>query len=282
MTFAQYMLFNAFVLVLATGLGTWLGHRISARAMLMIPLPFVIVVLNVVQYRAGGVDTVSQSAAGTLSSLAVLYGWGLSYFFISQWTDERMRASAGVRALVASVASIAVAVVIRALFFVPILNAIEGDPLAMSVFSLGSITLAAATMRWWIGDAPPVRGDAARTNYLLRPLSIMLLLILADYARLHSEDGPAFSAAHFVMTSFPRLTFELVIASHIAQGAKAAQECFFGLSYGLAPSVLWLLGMVWLPLLGPEPGFWLAGVGLLLLWAGTVALVVRLPRAPAA
>lgn len=151
-----------------------------------------------------------------------------------------MQASAGVRALVATVASIAAAVVIRAFFFEPILDAIEGNPFALSVFTVGSIALATATMRWWIADSPPQRSDAARINYMLRLLSIMLLLIFADYARLHSEDGPAFSAAHFVMTSFPRLTFELVIASHIAQGAKAAQECFFGLSYGLVPPVLWL------------------------------------------
>ena len=80
-------------------------------------------------------------------------------------------------------------------------------------------------------------------------------------------------------TSFPRLTFELVIASHVAQGAKAAQECFFGLSYGLVPLVLWLLAMVWLPVLGPELGFWIGGLGLVSTWAGTVVLVIRLPRA---
>lgn len=282
MSVAQFMLFNAFVLVLATLLGSWLGHRISARAMMMISLPFGYVTLNVLQYRSGGVASVSHSAEGTLASLAVLYGWGLSYFFISQWTDERMQASVGVRALVTSVASIAIAVLVRTLLFVPILAAIEGNPLAMSVFSVGSIALATATMRWWIGNSLPQRGDAGRANYILRPCSIMLLLMLANYAHLHSEDGPGFSAAHFVMTSFPRLTFELVIASHISQGAKAAQECFFGLSYGLIPPVLWLLGMMWTPVIGPELGFRVAGLGLVLSWAGTVVLVLRLPRASTA
>ena len=75
-------------------------------------------------------------------------------------------------------------------------------------------------MRWWLADSPPQRGDAERTNYLLRPLSILLLLMVANYAHLRAEDGPAYSTAHFLMTSFPRLTFELVIASHIAQGRR--------------------------------------------------------------
>lgn len=279
MAVAQYMLFNAFVLVLATVLGSWLGHRFGARAMLMIPLPFAYVVLNVAQYRSGGADSVSLSAEGTLSSLAVLYGWGLSYFFVSQWTDERLRVSPGMRALVTSLVSIALSLLIRAFFFEPILEKIEGDPLAISAFSVGSIALAAATMRWWLADSPPQRGDAPRTNYLLRPLSILLLLMLANYVQIRSADEPAFGPVHFVMTSFPRLTFELVIASHIAQGAKAAQECFYGLSYGLIPPVLWLLGMVWLPTLGPEVAFWIAGVGLVSSWAATVYLVSRLPRA---
>ena len=269
----------AFVLVLATLLGSWLGHRISARAMMMVPLPIAYVVLNILQYRSGGIVSVSHSAEGTLASLAVLYGWGLSYFFISQWTDKRIQASAGVRALVTSITSIAVAVVVRALFFVPILAAIEGDPLAISLFSVGSIALAATTMRWWLADSPPQRGDAPRTNYLLRPLSILLLLGVANLAHMRSEDGPLFAVAHFVMTSFPRLTFELVIASHIAQGAKAAQECFFGLSYGLIPTVLWLLAMVWLPALGTDLAFWIAGIALVTSWIGTVVLVMRLPRA---
>ena len=116
---------------------------------------------------------------------------------------------------------------------------------------------------------------------MLRPVTIMLLLLIANFVHMRSEDGPAYAAAHFVMTSFPRLSFELVIASHIAQGAKAAQECFFGTSYGLVPVVLWLLVMMWLPLLGPELGFWVAGVGLVSTWAGTVVLVIRLPRAVA-
>jgi hypothetical protein len=114
---------------------------------------------------------------------------------------------------------------------------------------------------------------------MLRPLTILLLLMIANYAHVHAEDGPAFSAAHFVLTSFPRLTFELVIASHIAQGYRLAQECFFGLSYGLMPPVLWLLGMIWIPVIGPNLGFWLAGIGLISSWFGTVYLVSRLPRA---
>lgn len=279
MSVAQYMLFNAFVLVLATVLGSWLGHRFSARAIMMIPLPIAYVVLNVAQYQSGGTASVSLSAEGTLSSLAVLYGWGLSYFFLSQWTDARLSLPAGARALVASLASIVSAVVIRAIFFEPILGRLSGSPLSISVFSVGSIALAAAIMRWWIADSPPQRGDAARTNYLLRPLSIMLLLMLANYVHMHAEEGPGFGAAHFVLTSFPRLTFELVIASHIAQGAKAAQECFYGLSVGLVPPVVWLLGMLWLPALGPALGFGIAGVGLAFCWAGTVVLVLRLPRA---
>jgi len=72
MTVPQYMIFSLTMLVLATILGSWLGHKISARAMMMIPLPVAMVVLHVLQYRSGGVESVSHSALGTLASLGIL------------------------------------------------------------------------------------------------------------------------------------------------------------------------------------------------------------------
>ncbi len=279
MTVPQYMIFSLTMLVLATILGSWLGHKISARAMMMIPLPVAMVVLHVLQYRSGGVESVSHSALGTLASLGILYSWGLSYFFVSQWVDHRVDASSGARALLTALISVVLAVLIRMAFFEPILASLEGSRLAVCLFSVGSIAVAAAVMRRWLGESPPTRGDAPRINYLMRPLSIMLLVILAGELAGRAGDGAFYAGADFLITSFPRLTFELVIASHVAQGARAAQECFYGLSWGLIPRLLWILPMAWLPVLGPELGFGLAGIGLALSWAGNVYLVTRMPRA---
>ena len=236
---ALYPLINGFAPALWIAIATWSSTRFGARATMMIYIPVQMFAAQILQLHMFGAAQVQTNALNSLYSLPMVYTWVLCWLVVAPPIERWMRDPPGSHrsAWVTSVASVLVSWALNVWVLRPLLAQVPQTPMARLPVITGFAVVGGA-VAWWAqrGEAP-ARADGSLSNVLLRYLSILLLVNLQE--RLHAAE--ALPTLQSVLGSFPRLTFEMVVAIQAAHGVKAGKQVVVGLPLGLLMPVGWCL-----------------------------------------
>lgn len=260
-------------------LASWLGARFGARATMMMLLPTNLVLTHLVQADWFGMEVVQQNAIAILSSLAMVYTWALCWLLVAPPIERWMQDPPGSHrsAWVSSIASVLLSTAVMQGLVRPGMGLLPETAARLPVLAL--LAVVGSAILWSAQrDTPPERGEASRSNYLIRLISIFLLVKFGkDVA---GADGLAGWLDRF-LSSFPRFTFEFVVATQAAQGVRAGKQVLGGLVFGLSTPVGWCLALLLLPDLVGVTGAWI-GAGLwTVLSLSVVSVLIRRLEPPA-
>lgn len=258
-------------------LATAIGARFGARATMMVNLPLPIFMAHAIQLDMTDLQTVQTNALRTLCSLPMVYTWIGCWLLVAPWVERVLPDPPGSHrsAFLSSVGSVLLAWVVNVLALRPLLEAVPlevGPRLALVALFMTAGTLVPLLAQR--GEAP-ARADASLSNYLLRLVSIVLIVRIGNLL----AETDALPTLRSLLDSFPRLTFEMVVGVQAAHGFRAGRQVLVGLPVGLAVPVGWCLLLIFGPsLVGAGPILYLTTGWVLLALGAAVALILRLER----
>lgn len=263
---------------------TLLGKRYGARAPALLLYPFPIIVLQVFAWGVLGGD-IQASAASGLRSLLMVMTWAVAYFYLADWLESKIPAGfkwsvPWLTVLGAIGASTGVQFIFRVDPFSRIMTALGNNLVLTSIFGVVMVVLGYFLLRLPAWEESPAPADASLNNIMGRIMTILLITWAIEMTRGGSE--PWLYVTNLFLTSFPRITLELTVSTHAGNGTRSARQLLSGLPIGLGASLIWCLGVLWLPSLMDMgvalavsaflAGVWTLGVGMLFVFKAAEAI----------
>ncbi|MFZ5476094.1 MAG: hypothetical protein ACOZNI_04910 [Myxococcota bacterium] len=240
-------------------LGSWLGARFGARAILrlLFPIPTIVYHLGVVMQR--GVEAASTQAAASLATVPMVFAWAIPFAWLSRRVGSPFVAFVPATAVSFGVQRVAE----------PALAAL--GPAAATTVAVVVTALAVPLLR---SPGPVAPAPLPAANLAGRLLSIVGILMAL--AILGKREGAVAAAGVAVLAAFPRMTMELSVGTWLAAGPEAARQALSGLPLGLWAALAWCCGLAWLPRVLPAPVA--IGLSFVAAVAVTAGLARTLPR----
>jgi len=244
---------------------SWLGAKFGARAPLLLFLPFPLLVSHLSEYLDGGIEAASAAASATMDSVPMAFSWAIPYFHLSGWLSRRV-GDPRLASLLSVVGAIGMAYVVQHLY-APVWALIPSS--LVQVVAVAGVILGCSLLLRLRPDEREVV-EAVPTPLSLVGRVVGMLAIIAGLVL--SVAMPPLIGAWLlaVLHTFPRLTFEMAVSTHVGNSVTASRQLLAGLPLGVTLAVLWCYALVFLPGMLPEVAVLPVALVLTLSWWGVL------------
>lgn len=247
---------------------SWIGAKLGARAPLLLFLPFPLLIAHTSRYVTGGLDAVTEAASTTMDSVPMAFSWAIPYFYLSAVLDRRL-ANRTLASALSVAASIAIAFVVQRLYE-PLWGFIDGTVMQLLVV-LAVVLGSALVLRLPRAERTVLSAVPTPMSLVGRVMGILLIIFgLVWGVTLPAPWGVALLA---VLHSFPRLTFELAISTHLTNGVAASRQLLSGLPVAVTMAIVWCYGVLLLAGRVPDAAVLPLAGGLAVAWWAVIAVV---------